>query len=283
MGMTATRTRTRTKRNAGAATRSEPEKGLGLLGRVGLAGRTVFYAILTALAIRIALLGRAGRHEADANGALGLVSRPLLGQAAIAAVALGFFMFGIDRLIGAWRDHTVSTARRWMTAIEGVFYLVLSYVPAAFLAGNHRVGSQKQQQKTTSELLNVPGGRWLVGLLGIIVLAVCTVQIYGATRHQFRDGLDLRKAPRVIRRFVDQAGAIGITARALVFLPIGVFLIIAAIQASPGHSEGTDGELLILSHYSWGVAVLAAVAAGLAVFVVFSAIETRYRRVVSAR
>ena len=257
--------------------------GIGFLGRVGLAGRTGFYAILTALAIRIALLGGAGGREADANGALGLVSRPLLGKVAIGAVALGFVMFGVDRLIGAWRDRSVSVSRRWMTAAQGVFYLALSYVPAAFLAGNHKVGSQTQQQQTTSKLLSFPGGRWVVAAVGIVFIAVCAFQIRSATSHRYRDGLDLSHAPPVVRRFVDRAAAIGIIARAIVFLPIGVFLIVAAIESSPSHSEGTDGELLILSRHSWGVAVLAVVATGLAVFVLFSAVETRYRRVISAR
>jgi hypothetical protein len=79
------------------------------------------------------------------------------------------------------------------------------------------------------------------------------------------------------------AGTIGITARSLVFIPIGIFLIVAAVQFEPNHSYGTDAELLRLSGHPWGVAVLAAVSAGLAVFVVFSCIETRYRKVVFAR
>jgi hypothetical protein len=117
----------------------------------------------------------------------------------------------------------------------------------------------------------------------VIFIIVCTVQIRGALRHDFRDGPELGKAPAPVRRISDIAGAVGITARSLVFLPIGVFLIVAAIQYNPNHAYDTDAELLLLSRHAWGVALLAVVAAGLAVFVVFSAIETRYRVVVSAR
>jgi hypothetical protein len=262
---------------------SRSKAGLSVLGRLGLAGRTAFYALLTALTIRIALLGGPPKHQADANGALALVSRPLLGKIAIATVALGFVLFGIGRLVGAVEDRGVSKGRRWMTAAQGVFYLILASGPALFLAGNQQTGSQQQQQKTTARLLGLPGGRWIVVALGLAMILVCGVQIRGAVRRDFRDGLDLERAPRLVRRLVDTAGMIGITARSLVFLPIGIFLIVAAIQYDPNHAYGTDAELLRLSGHLWGLAVLAAVSAGLAVFVVYSGIETRYRKVVSAR
>ncbi|HUJ67771.1 MAG TPA: DUF1206 domain-containing protein [Acidimicrobiales bacterium] len=259
------------------------EEGLSLLGRLGLAGRTAFYMILTGLTIRIALLGGPPRHQVNANGALDRVSRPLLGRVAIAAVGLGFFLYGIARLVGAVRDRTVSRGRRWVTAAQGAFYLVLASVPAAFLAGRQQTGSQQQQQKTTARLLHLPGGRWIVIGFGVIAIVVWALQIRGAIRHDFRDGLELEGASRPVRRLADGAGAIGITARSLVFLPIGIFLIVAAVRSNPNDAYGTDAELLRLSGHAWGVAILGAVSAGLAVFVLFSCIEVRYRKVVSAR
>lgn len=258
-------------------------KPITLLGRAGLAGRTAFYAILTALVIRIALLGGPPHHQADANGALLLVSRPTIGKVAIAVVALGFVLFGVGRIAGAVGDHSVSTGRRAMTAAQGLFYIALAYVPAAFLSGNHQTGSQQQQQHTATEILHLPGGRVLLGVLGGIAIAICAVQIRGALRRDFQDGLDLNHAPRVTRRVAMTAGPVGITARSLVFLPVGIFLIVAAVQADPGHAYGTDRELLDLANHAWGVVLLALVAAGLLVFVIFSAIETRYRIIVSAR
>lgn len=253
------------------------------MGRLGLAGRTGFYIILTAIVIRIALLGGASGPQADAHGALAVVSRPLIGKVAIAAVALGFVLFGVGRLVGAVEDRSVSVARRVLTALQGLFYLALSYVPCTYLAGNTSTGSQQQQQRTTARVLTVPGGRAALIAVGVILVAVCVQQIRGALSQDFCDGLDLDSSPRPVRALARWAGSVGISARALVFLPIGVFLIVAAAESDPNRSYGTDGELLRLSGYPWGVAALAVVAAGLAVFVVFSAIETRYREVVSAR
>lgn len=270
-------------RPGGGDTAAQAREGLSLVGRLGLAGRTGFYAILTAIVVRIALLGGGSGPQADAHGALAVVSRPLIGKVAIGAVALGFVLFGIGRLVGAAKDHSVSGARRAMTVLQGLFYLALADVPCSYLAGNTATGSQQQQQQTTARLLGLPGGKVALIAVGVILIAVCAQQIRGALAQDFRDGLAIESSPAVVRRLASWSGRVGISARALVFLPVGIFLIVSALQGNPNHSYGTDGELLKLSGHRWGIAVLCAVAAGLAVFVVYSAIETRYRDVVSAR
>ena len=260
---------------------SAAETGVSALGRLGLAGRTGFYAILAAFVFRLAAVGHV-RHQADANGALSLVSHSVLGKVAIAAVALGFVLLGAGRLMGAWSDHTVSDQRRALTAVQGVFYLGMAYIPASFLAGNGQTGSQQAQQKTTTQLIDFPGGRWLVAALGAVLVVVCAYQIRSAAKQEFRDGLYLAGAPRIVQRLAGTAGTVGIIARAVVFLPIGVSLILVAIYANPDHSVGTDQELLDLAQHGWGKAALVLIGVGLTVFVIFSAIETRYRQVVSA-
>lgn len=270
---------------AGAAEPGAEERtkqGLTLFGRLGLAGRTGFYAILTALTIRIALLGGASGHQADAHGALALISRPTIGKVAIGAVALGFLLFGAGRLLGAVKDEEASAVNRALTVVQGLFYLALTYVPCSYLAGNYATGSQQQQTKSTSEVLGLPGGQIIVIVAGVIFVGVCVQQIHGALAENFRKGLDTDDAPAWLRRLARVSGVVGIAARALVFLPVGIFLIVSAAEFSPGKSYGTDAELLKLSGHTWGVAVLAAVALGLAVFTLYSAIETRYRKVVSA-
>lgn len=69
----------------------------------------------------------------------------------------------------------------------------------------------------------------------------------------------------------------------MVFVPVGVFLVAAAVQLRPSDAKGIDGELLSLSGRVWGSVVLAAVALGLGLFAVYSGLEARYRKVVSAR
>jgi hypothetical protein len=267
----------------GPRSKTDAERGLSIAGRLGLAGRTGFYLILTGLTVRIAMFGGATGRQADAQGALSLVSRPWIGKLAIGAVALGFVLFGAGRLVGAFRDKSASRKNQVLTVLQGLFYLGLAYVPSSYLAGRRQTGSQQQQKHTTAELLRLPGGRLIVIGLGVVVLIVSAQQIRTALTRGFEEGLDTRGAPRPIPRVAEIGGIVGIIARALVFAPVGFFLIVSGAELDPNKSYGTDGELLRLSGYTWGLALLAAVALGLLIFVVYSAIETRYRRIVSAQ
>ncbi|HLI23870.1 MAG TPA: DUF1206 domain-containing protein, partial [Acidimicrobiales bacterium] len=247
----------------------------------GLAGRTVFYLVVTVLTARIAALGGGSSPQDNAHGALQIISSSLIGKIGIGVVAVGFALFGLGRLVGSFRAGDVGKGRRAQTALQGLFYCVLAYIPASFLAGNHAAGSEQEQHKTAAELLGFPGGRELVVAIGVVVLVVCASQIRTAVSRNFEDGMELGKAPAVVRRLVKVAGQVGIASRAMVFVPIGVFFMVSGVDRSPKQAKGLDGELLALSGHWWGVALLALVACGLGVFVVYSGLEARYRQVVA--
>jgi len=270
-------------RSGGQDAGDEAEEALTVAGRIGLAGRTGFYAVLAGLVAGIATLGRPSGHQADSQGALQIICSSVVGQVAVAVAALGFVLLGVGRLVGAVHDEDAGRWRRLATGAQGAFYVVLAAVPCEYLAGKHQTGSEQQQTKTAQQVMSLPGGRFIVVLVGLVLLGVCAQQIRGAVQQDFADGLELEKAPAVIRRFAGLAGSVGIVSRTLVFVPVGIFLIVAGIQADPHHADGIDAELLALSGSWWGDAVLGLVAAGLFVFVAYSAIEARYRQVVSAR
>jgi hypothetical protein len=74
-------------------------------------------------------------------------------------------------------------------------------------------------------------------------------------------------------------GTVGMVARMLVTVLVGVFLIAAATQHDPGQAVGIDGALKRLSDRSFGPPLLVAVALGLAAYGLYSLAEARYRRV----
>lgn len=280
MGATAAgaaRVRRGTRRAAAALGGSRTAR---LAARGGLVARSVFYLLLAYLTARVAAdHGRSGR-QANAHGALGVIASDPLGMAAIAATALGFLALGAVRIAGAVRDREASLWRRVTTALQGLFYVVLTYVPASFLLGRRTTGSEQQQHAQTARLLALPGGRELLVAAGTVVVVVCGWQIRSALTTDFADGMRLERAPAWVCRLVAAAGLVGITARALVYMPVGVFLVVAAVQADPAHASGLDHELASLAGRSWwGPLVLALVAFGLVVFAGYSLLEARYRNV----
>jgi hypothetical protein len=252
--------------------------------RVGLVARTGFYLVLAGLVARTAFDGGAGGRQTNAHGAMSVIAQTLLGKAALAAAALGFLAFGVVRIAGAVRDREPEAHQRWVAGLQGVFYVCLAWAPLSFLFGNSQTGSEQAQKQETASVLSWPGGQVLVIVVGLVIIGVFAWQIRTAVTHEYEEELDLRRAPRWVCRLVDIVGTVGIVARAVVFLPIGVFLIVAAVQADPQHSKGLDAELATLARQSWwGPALLWLVAAGLVVFALYSGLQARYRKVSTAR
>jgi hypothetical protein len=199
--------------------------------------------------------------------------------AAIAATATGFLAFGVARIWGAIRDKRPSRGRRATTFVRGLFYVALTWVPLSFALGRHSTGSEQQQHRTASGLLHLPAGREILFALGLIVVGVCVHQLWTGVDQEYADGMATDRSPAWVRAAVRASGAIGIPSRAAVFLPVGIFFMVAAVQSDAQHADGIDRELASLSQHAWGTAVLGLVALGLAVFAVYSLLEARYRTV----
>jgi hypothetical protein len=249
---------------------------------------------LSYLTVRVATLSRssavAARHgsaggsgsggrPANANGALSLVSQTLIGKAALAVAALGFFLLSGVRLRAAWADRESGKLRRLSVAGQGLLCLGLSWIPVSYLAGDRSTGSEKQQRKETARLLGIPGGPVIVAAVGIIILVVCGWQLRGVLKQNFTDGMHFDGAPAWMGRTARITGTVGIAGRALVVVPIGVWLVVTALTFDPKNSHGLDSELLSLAGRWWGLALLAGIAVVLAAFAVYSLLEARYRDV----
>lgn len=255
-----------------------PEKFAVALARVGLAGRTGFYLLLVYLIARLAMASNASKQP-NANGAIATVAGGPVGIALLVVTAVGFAGFGLTRGWAAARDQTSSAWTRARTGLQGVFYLALASVPLSYAFGNHSTGKEQQQHHNVADLLHLPGGAVIVFALGLVVCGVSAYQIKTGVDRDYVDGMAIEKAPRWVQRLVEASGMIGIPARALVFLPVGVFFMIAAVQGDPAHADGLDRELTSLVGSPWGDVVVGLCGLGLLVFAVYSALETRYREV----
>ena len=280
MGSTTAATRRRGRAAAQAVGRRRSAR---IAARAGLAARAGFYLLLAGLVARAAFNRSTGR-QTNANGAMTVIAQSMLGKVALAAAGLGFLAFGVVRIAAAVRDREPDTSQRLLTAVQGVFYVGLTWVPLSFLFGSRQTGSEQAQKEQTASVLGWPMGRELVIAAGLVVIGVFVYQIRTALTQDFEEGLELRRAPGWVCRLVTLAGTVGMGARAVVFLPIGVFLIVAAVQSDPQHSKGLDAELALLARQSWwGPALLGLVALGLVVFAVFTGLEARYRKVSRAK
>lgn len=260
-----------------AASAVHRSRTASLAARGGLLARAAFYLLLAYLVLRVLTSG--GGPQTNASGALTTVSAAPGGRVAVALAALGFLAFGGARLLGALRDREAGRLARFSTGLQGLFYLALTEVPLSFVLGSRSTGSEKQTRTTTALVLGLPAGRVLVFAAGVVFVVVCGWQVVTALRAGFMDSLRLAGSPRWLPGVVRLAGRTGIIARALVFLPLGLFLMMAAVHAQAARAKGLDATLGALGRDEPGRWLLVAIAIGFMVFAAYSLLEARYRDV----
>ncbi len=252
------------------------------LARLGYAARGVVYVIVGGLAV-LAALGNGG-GTTDTRGALYAVLSQPFGWFLLGAVALGLLCFAAwrvaqslldaDHLGTEWR----ALARRIGFAGSAVANGLLALTAITILvgtAGGARDG-EGATRDWTAYLLAAPFGQWLVGALGLLVIGIgigVGVRGWGGG---FAEHLALDDAQR---RWVIPLGRIGYLARALVFVMVGGFLVVAAIQADPGEARGLAGALRALQAQPYGWVLLGATALGLFAFGAFQFAVARYRHI----
>jgi hypothetical protein len=127
-------------------------------------------------------------------------------------------------------------------------------------------------------VLGWPGGQLLVGIAGLVMLAISFYQLADAVRGGFAQDSKVEQMDPTERRMFLRFGRVGLTARSVVFGLVGYFLVRTAIDFKPSQAVGVNGALSRLQHQPFGPWLLGLVAAGLLTFAVFSLLEARYRR-----
>lgn len=253
------------------------------LGRVGLVGRGVLYAVIGLLALQLAFGDAANASQAGAIEWIG--SRPL-GKVLLVALtasllALAAWRF-LDALVGDPVEGSEASDRARF-AVTGAIYLSFAVASLTATIANwsgqgsqpsSQPGSGEAQQRATAVVLDWPGGRWLVGVAGLALIAYA---VWKVKRHvidaRFMDRLDADCG-----RSIETFGRVGYLARSVIWAVVGVFLIHAAWTFDPAEAKGISGALQSLAGSGSGRALLVVVAVGLIAFGAFNLAEARHRR-----
>ena len=178
-------------------------------------------------------------------------------------------------------DGRKANFKRVGYAARAVVYLGFAGTAARLLVESSRqaAGTDSSEARWTARVLDWPGGTWLIEAVGLAVLAGGVYVGWRGLSRTFRKGLKRSEMGRDERRWILGVGAVGMVARMIVTLVIGVLLLSAAVEHQPGQAVGIDGALKRLADRAYGPALLALVAFGLAAYGLYSFAEARYRRV----
>ncbi|MFH8976937.1 DUF1206 domain-containing protein [Streptomyces sp. NPDC017890] len=250
--------------------------------RAGLTARGVIYLLVGILALQIAF--GTGDRQADRGGALAELSDKPFGAVLLWALGLGLVGMALWRLsealFGVTGKDGHTARKRLPAAARCVFYGFVAYSVLAFAAGSGGSGSSDRQSRdVTARVMEMPAGRWLVGLAGAAIAVAGVVIGVQAVRRSYHKKLKLGALSPWARRLTDITGVGGGAARGVVFAAAGAFAVRAAVDYEPDKAKGLDDTLRSFAGTPLGPWLLVCVAAGLVLFGVFSFALARWRRV----
>jgi hypothetical protein len=247
------------------------------LARFGLLSRGFVYLVIGWLTLKIAL-GH-GKEQANQQGALADVAQQSNGKLLLWVLGLGFAAYAIWRLSQAAFGTATDGPKagpRVQALVRGIVYAGLSFMTFSFIAGTSQKSQAQQQASLTARVMKHDYGRWLVGIVGLIVIIVGAGQVIEGVAKKFQKQLQMADASETTRKVLIRLGMIGTVTRGLVFVVAGFLVVDAAVTFDPKKSTGLDGALRTLAHQPFGPWLLAALAVGLMAFGLYGLVSARY-------
>jgi hypothetical protein len=271
-------------RQAGTAgRRAAHSQSMEIAARAGFVARGAMYLLIGIIALQIAL-GHGG--QADRGGALAQIAAKSYGTIVLWLLVVGFAGLALWRLseaaFGAVGPDGHEAGERLKSLARGLLYsfffvstlqLVIGTSSSATANGN------KQSEALTARIMTHSGGRFLVGIVGLVIVVIGVLLAREGWTKEFLKRMNFGGAPAGVRSLVEKLGVVGGVARGAVVAMAGVFLIIAAVRFSPSKAEGIDGALRAFADTPLGPFLLIPVALGLVAFGLFSWCEARWRSV----
>jgi Domain of Unknown Function (DUF1206) len=265
----------------GAAREAAHSRPLKALTRFGFITYGVMHALVGWLALQIAW-GHPSA-EGDQSGAFQTLAGKPLGKVLLTLVVIGLAAMTIWQVLSAAVGHTDEqggrrTAERVFSAARAIVYAVLAWTALRIVTGSG-ASSAQSQQKATSSMLSSTGGRWLVGVAGIVVVGFGIGMAGYGLKAAFERKLELAGTATTTRRTARNLGRVGYAAKGVAFAIVGVLLVIAAVHQDPSRSRGLDEALRTLAAQPFGPWLLSLVAIGFVAFAAFCLFQARYRKV----
>jgi hypothetical protein len=238
------------------------------VARAGIAARGVLAAALGVLTVSVV---RGAPEQTDQTGALRAIAGQPLGEGLVLVLSVGFAGYTLYLLL-----HAVARrdgAHRAKAVGKAIVYGALAVSTGRFLVMDEAGG---EPQSLTADLLALPGGRWLVGAVGIAVVVLGGYLGVRAVTARHRAKLDIRRIPDVLRLPVLVVGTVGLLGRAVAVGLIGVFVVQAAARLDPGAAKGFDAALQAAAEQRAGQALILLAAVGFFAFALWSFAEAAW-------
>lgn len=251
----------------------------------GWAAKGVVYLALAYLVLQMAL--GSSSEEASTTGALQKIAETAPGQVTLVVLGVGLLAFAVGRVleVTTLARPEIDGKDKAIAALLAVVYTSLAITAFSIVGlagGSSSSGGGSAEQQGSNFLFGLPGGRYLVGLLGLAVIAAGAHAAYKGVRQDFLPTLRTGEMSSGVRSATTKLGTAAYVTKGAILALVGYFFVQAAVTYDPEEAKGLDAALREVAQQSWGQVVLVLIAIGLLAYAVFAFVESRYRKVGSS-
>lgn len=256
------------------ARRLESDPRLRALAKAGYAATGIVHVMLGGIVLGVAF---GGDGDADQSGAFRALAASPAGLVALWAVALALFALALWHAVAALAGagEKGSWSRRLSEAGQAVAFAALGVIAIVVAVGGRSDGDESVKE-TSSGVLSIPGGPFILGAVGAgVLVAGIAFGVIGG-RRSFRKKLSVPAG--AMGALVMTLGVIGYVAKGVSLATVGVLLGVAAIRVDPQEAGGLDGAVRSLLELPAGPLIAIAVGGGLIAYGLFCLFRARYAR-----
>lgn len=245
------------------------EKG----ARLGYAMSGIIHLVIGWIAFRVAWGIGAASGSADKSGALEAVAGGGTGAVLLWLAVAGFLLLALwqatEAVVGR---HGAEVTDRLKAAGKAVMYAFFAW--SAFTVTRGTGGSDEQQTDSfTGTLMASPGGRVLVALVGLAIVAAAGYHVRKGWTTHFLADLEGRPGAWVVH-----SGRAGYLAKGVALGVAGLLFIGAAGSARASEAGGLDAALKELRDQPFGPYLLSLVALGITAYGLYSFARARHAK-----
>lgn len=262
-----------------AARAIEQTRWFRVLARCGYAANGLVHILIGIVVVVIAF---GGRGESDQAGAFRAIVQAPLGVLALwivasALAALGVWHFLDGLLVRATTEG--GFLRKWGRRIsewgQAIVFLALGVFAAAVALGARPNGDESAQEASRG-LIQIPGGVFVLALVGLgVAIGGVSFIVMGILR-------SFRKRMRIPEngggRIVTVLGSIGFVAKGIALAVVAILLLVAAVRDEPEAAGGLDGAIDALLQVAAGPFLVGLVGAGFLAYGVFCFFRARFAK-----
>ena len=245
--------------------------------RIGMVAYGIVNLMIAWIAAELALGNSSGK--ASSQGALHKLAQQPFGGTLVWLVAFGMVLLVIWRLLEAalgHRDEEGSKRMRKRAVSAGKAAIYGAVGISAFKVATGSGSSGKGGQSTTSKIMDWPGGTWIIGLVGVAIVAYGLNNIRRAWTEKFREHLSAEGQGGDAGKAYIWFGKIGYMAKGAAFIVIGGLFVYAATSHKPKKAGGLDDALHKVLQQPYGPVLLMVIAAGIACYGLFCFARARH-------